>query len=202
MCGMLYEPDSTDVSLPRLCTMFRGCGRRFHPRMPSRVSSTSLTGVYQRFEHMLTTFRLNEFFPHSPNPRSFLKSEITADIHTDRDFKRHTESLDQAEKEGNLLYRAEADPATRRMGISLVKQQETSTGTLVENEIFGPVLPIIAVKVKFNQSYRPWTDAARISIGRSSTSMKGPNLWLSTSFRARRQSSIEVSLKSQGCFLR
>jgi len=170
--------------------------------MPSRVSSTSLTGAHQRFEHMLTFFRLNEFFPHSPNPRSFLKSEVTADIHTDRDFKRHTESLDQAEKEGNLLYLAETDPATRRMGISLVKQQETSTGALVENEIFGPVLPIIAVKVKFDPSYRTWTDAARISIGQSSTSMKDPNLSLCTSFRARRPSSIEVCLGSQGCFLR
>lgn len=103
----------------------------------------------ESLEHTRTplTSRLEEFFPHSPNPRSFLKSEITADIHTDRDFKRHTESLDQAEKAGDLLYRAESDPATRRMGISLVKQHETSTGALVENEIFGPVLPIIAVKV-------------------------------------------------------
>jgi acyl-CoA reductase-like NAD-dependent aldehyde dehydrogenase len=82
---------------------------------------------------------------------------VTADIHTDRDFKRHTESLDQAEKEGNLLYRAEADPTTRRMGISLVKQQETSTGSLVENEIFGPVLPIIAVKVEFDRCRHPYS---------------------------------------------
>jgi len=72
---------------------------------------------------------------------------MTADIHTERDFKRHIDSLDQAEKAGDLLYRAETDPTTRRMGISLVRQQETSTGALVENEIFGPVLPIIAVKV-------------------------------------------------------
>ena len=103
---------------------------------------------------MLIILRLNEFFPHSPNPRSFLKSEVTADIHTDREFKRHTESLDQAEKEGNLIYRAESDSTTRRMGISLVKQQESSTGALVENEIFGPVLPIIAVKVEFEPNRR------------------------------------------------
>ena len=93
------------------------------------------------------TNRLNEFFPHAPHPRSFLKNEITADIHTDRDFERHTQSLDQAEKAGDLLYRAESDATTRRMGISLVKQRESSSGSLVENEIFGPVLPIISVKV-------------------------------------------------------
>lgn len=111
--------------------------------------------IQNYYEHMLIILRLNEFFPHSPNPRSFLKSEVTADIHTDRDFKRHTESLDQAEKEGNLIYRAESDSTTRRMGISLVKQQESSTGALVENEIFGPVLPIIAVKVGSDSSRRP-----------------------------------------------
>lgn len=33
------------------------------------------------------------------------------------------------------------------MGISLVRRHDTSTGALVENEIFGPVLPIIAVEV-------------------------------------------------------
>jgi aldehyde dehydrogenase (NAD+) len=103
---------------------------------------------------LLTRLRLDEFFPHSPHPRSFLKNEITADIHTERDFKRHSEALDQAEKNGDLLYRAEADSATRRMGISLVRQHETSTGALVENEIFGPVLPIIAVKVRSDRSSR------------------------------------------------
>lgn len=116
--------------------------------MPSRVS---YPGTRQHREHPLIA-RLDEFFPRSPNPRSYLKNDITADIHTDRDFKRHTESLDQAEKAGDLLYRAETDPATRRMGISLVKQQVSSTGSLVENEIFGPVLPIIAVKVNPDQT--------------------------------------------------
>lgn len=104
-----------------------------------------------QIETYLFVFRLDEFFPHSPHPRSYLKNEITADIHTDRDFQRHTEALDQAEKAGDLLYRAESDSKTRRMGISLVKQKETSTGPLVENEIFGPVLPIIAVKVSLGQ---------------------------------------------------
>jgi hypothetical protein len=145
MCGMsgdVEESEVTDFSLSRLRPVLGGCNRRVHPRMPSRVSFPDLAGI-----SCLLTFSLDEWFPRSPNPRSFLQNEITADIHTDRDFKRHTGSLDQAEKAGDLLYRAEADPETRRMGISLVKQQESSTGTLVENEIFGPVLPIIPVKV-------------------------------------------------------
>lgn len=38
------------------------------------------------------------------------------------------------------------------MGISLVRRHDKSTGALVENEIFGPVLPIIAVEVGFRCS--------------------------------------------------
>lgn len=79
---------------------------------------------------------------------------MTADIHTERDFKRHIDALDEAEKAGNLLYRAETDSSTRRMGISLVKQTVNSTGALVENEIFGPVLPILAVKVGLDRKLR------------------------------------------------
>ena len=41
------------------------------------------------------------------------------------------------------------------MGISLVRRHDTSTGALVENEIFGPVLPIIAVEVGFPCSPHP-----------------------------------------------
>jgi hypothetical protein len=92
-------------------------------------------------------FRLQEFFPPSPHPQSFLKNEMTADVHTARDFDKHTKTLDQAEKAGDMIHRAESDPSTRRMGISLVKQYEGSRGTLVEDEIFGPILPIIGVKV-------------------------------------------------------
>lgn len=33
------------------------------------------------------------------------------------------------------------------MGISLVKMSESDTGGLVEDEIFGPVMPIIPVEV-------------------------------------------------------
>ena len=90
---------------------------------------------------------MQEFFPHSPNPNSFLSSQITADIHTSRDFQRHTDSIDAAEKAGNLIYRAESDAATRRMGISLVRMWLGDKGALMEEEIFGPVLPIIAVPV-------------------------------------------------------
>lgn len=125
--------------------------------MPSRVSYPFVSQQHLKADsaHANSTLSksklihsLNEFFPHSPHPNSFLKNEITADIHTSRDFAKHTESLDQAEKAGQLIYRAESDSSTRRMGISLVKKEVGSTGTLVEDEIFGPILPIIAVKVR------------------------------------------------------
>jgi acyl-CoA reductase-like NAD-dependent aldehyde dehydrogenase len=55
--------------------------------------------------------------------------------------------LETAEKGGSLVYRAESDPNTHRMGISLVRLDANAIGPLVEEEIFGPVLPIIAVEV-------------------------------------------------------
>lgn len=58
--------------------------------------------------------------------------------------------LKEAEDAGKTVIRGEMDEARRRMGISLVVLNEGAKGEvsrLVEEEIFGPVLPIIPVKV-------------------------------------------------------
>lgn len=52
-----------------------------------------------------------------------------------------------------MIYRGEADEAKRRMGISLVlidpKNGKTG-GKVMEEEIFGPVLPIVIVEVSWH----------------------------------------------------
>lgn len=56
--------------------------------------------------------------------------------------------IDDAQKAGKLVYRGEEDKPNRRMGISLVrlnKDAQGESGILVEDEIWGPVLPIIPV---------------------------------------------------------
>lgn len=63
--------------------------------------------------------------------------------------------LETAEKGGSLVYRAESDSNTRRMGISILRLDANATGPIVEDEIFGPILPIIAVEVRHP---RTWAD--------------------------------------------
>ena len=69
---------------------------------------------------------------------------------TDQSFKRQQDLLSKAEGEGKVVYKGESDASTRRMGFSLVKLAEDGQGeegALVEEEIFGAVLPIIPVSV-------------------------------------------------------
>lgn len=66
------------------------------------------------------------------------------------DFKRQTNLLEKAEKNGYTVLRGEVDPARNRMGISLVimkHQSKGDDGGLLSDEIFGPVLPIIPIDV-------------------------------------------------------
>lgn len=65
-------------------------------------------------------------------------------------YDRQLDLLEKAQAGGKVVYRGEMDRGRRRMGISLVKLNENAegeSGTLVEEEIFGPVLPIIPVAV-------------------------------------------------------
>lgn len=58
--------------------------------------------------------------------------------------------LDAADDAGKLVYRGEADPARRKMGISVVRMNrnaEGEDGVIVSDELFGPVVPIIPVDV-------------------------------------------------------
>ena len=66
-------------------------------------------------------------------------------------YDRQLDLLEKAQAGGKVVYRAEMDRNKLRMGISIVKLNENAdgeTGGLIEEEIFGPVLPIIPVPVR------------------------------------------------------
>ena len=75
---------------------------------------------------------------------------MSASLLQERHFERQQNMLEKAQLEGKVVYRGESDKQRRRMGVSLVKLDKDGigeTGSLVEDEIFGPVLPIIPVQV-------------------------------------------------------
>lgn len=58
--------------------------------------------------------------------------------------------MEAADEEGKLVYRGETDASRNRMSINLVRLNrngEGETTTLVTDEIFGPIIPIIPVDV-------------------------------------------------------
>lgn len=94
---------------------------------------------------------LDTFFPPSPHPDSILHSPMTSHLRSTREYERQIRFLNHADEKGQVVYRGETDPQTRRMGFSLVKLNVDGAGEsggLVEEEIFGPVLPIIPVSVR------------------------------------------------------
>ncbi|CAD6588011.1 MAG: hypothetical protein TREMPRED_004909, partial [Tremellales sp. Tagirdzhanova-0007] len=95
------------------------------------------------------TETLNTFFPPDPSPQSILHTPMSASLLQERHFERQQNMLEKAQLEGKVVYRGESDKQRRRMGVSLVKLDKDGigeTGSLVEDEIFGPVLPIIPVQ--------------------------------------------------------
>jgi len=100
--------------------------------------------------HSLTPFiplSLDTFFPPDPSPQSLLHSETSGSLLNARGFDRQYDLLEKAQSAGQVIYRGETNKERLRMGISLVKMSESDTGGLVEDEIFGPVMPIIPVEV-------------------------------------------------------
>jgi acyl-CoA reductase-like NAD-dependent aldehyde dehydrogenase len=86
---------------------------------------------------------------------------------TDQSFQRQQDLLGKAEEGGKVVYKGESDASTRRMGFSLVKLAEDGQGeegALVQEEIFGAVLPIIPVSVRFPFIFDTKRSAACISV--------------------------------------
>lgn len=91
---------------------------------------------------------LDEFYPRGSDRSLIGKHGQAAALRNEGDYARIQNILDDAQKGGKLIYRGEEDEANRRLGISLVrlnKDAQGESGILVEEEIWGPVLPIIPV---------------------------------------------------------
>ena len=106
-------------------------------------------------------YRLDEFYPPSPHEQSMLNQPFTSRLRTKESFERMQGFMEQADTKGRLVYRGEKDKGKLRMGFSLVLLGEDGrgeSGALVEEEIFGPVLPIIPYSVGHRVRSRSCTD--------------------------------------------
>ena len=98
---------------------------------------------------------LAQFFPYSPSPKSALHSPITCALRSSNDYDRQERFLIEAEQAGKTVIRGEVDASRRRMGVSVVVLNEGAKGEesgLATEEVFGPVLAIIPVKVRNSNS--------------------------------------------------
>jgi acyl-CoA reductase-like NAD-dependent aldehyde dehydrogenase len=94
---------------------------------------------------------LDEFYPPGTE-RSLIGDtfDFASGIRNARDYERLTKIVEKAHEDGKLVYRGETDVTRNRMGINLVRLNrngEGETGTLVTDEIYGPIIPIIPVDV-------------------------------------------------------
>jgi hypothetical protein len=123
----------------------------------SEISSTSLSLPAKRrklppscTECEKLKVSLKEFFPAHPNEKSAIQSSITGSLRSTNEFKRQLNFLDKAEAGGHTVIRGDVDSEKRRLGVSLVIMKagvKGNEGGLMDEEIFGPVLPIIPVDV-------------------------------------------------------
>lgn len=95
--------------------------------------------------------RLETRWPKSPHPHSFLYTPASSALRGEKEFQRQVDFIEEAEKVGEIIYRGDVDAGRRRMGVTLVKMPPNGTKAggvkFLEEEIFGPVLPIIPVRV-------------------------------------------------------
>ncbi|WRT70905.1 uncharacterized protein IL334_007904 [Kwoniella shivajii] len=92
---------------------------------------------------------LDDLFPPSPSPYSFLHTPQSASMRNDNDLDRMISYIDEAEQKGKLVHRGELNKDTRRLGVSLVRTNvnaQGESGGLMEDEVFGPVMAIIPVE--------------------------------------------------------
>lgn len=77
-----------------------------------------------------------------------MNTPATARLATKSSYERQLSFIETAERDGTLIYRGEADSIKRRMGVSLILlDRGKDLGKIMDEEIFGPVLPIVVVEV-------------------------------------------------------
>ncbi|KAH8089211.1 Aldehyde/histidinol dehydrogenase [Filobasidium floriforme] len=90
---------------------------------------------------------LREFYPRNGS-KSILDSEATSQLVHKPHFDRITKFIEQAKADGHYVIGGESDEERRKVGLTCVKiyADKESTGGLMTEEIFGPILPIISVQ--------------------------------------------------------
>ena len=125
---------------------------RLHSSSPRKTRCVRISlsrNVSSPPEEVLDT-SLKEFYPPHPDANSAITSVTTGSLRSGHDYKRQLNFIEKAEASGHTVIRGDIDEEKRRMGISLVIMKGGVKGTeggLMDEEIFGPVLPIIPVDV-------------------------------------------------------
>ncbi|KAI9637190.1 Aldehyde/histidinol dehydrogenase [Dioszegia hungarica] len=113
------------------------------------VSPDYILCVRSRVDELVSFCKntLDEYWPKHPHPQSFLNTQATARLASKSGYNRQLSFLEHAEQQGTLIYRGETDEEKQRMGISLVLLDKGKDGgKVMQEEVFGPVLPIIVVE--------------------------------------------------------
>jgi hypothetical protein len=66
-------------------------------------------------------------------------------------YERQTSFINKAEGKGLVYHKGEMKAETRRMGITVLKMPKGGEGDdtgILEEELFGPILPVVPVKVR------------------------------------------------------
>lgn len=93
---------------------------------------------------------LVEFYPPGGEDAPLKTRNLSKMVH-DGAFKRVAGILENAKESGKEIIGGETDEKERRMGITIIKMNEGAkgdSGPLIEEELFGPLLPVIPVKVR------------------------------------------------------
>ena len=128
--------------------------------MPGNVSYPEAHELVETVK--LISGSLSKFYPPSPSPKSALENPTTGAMRSSHDYKRQLTFLEKAEQNGHTVLRGEMESEKNRMGISLVVMKNGvggggDNGGLMDEEIFGPVLPIIPVDVSLSPIFISFT---------------------------------------------
>ena len=100
-------------------------------------------------EKLMTAFRgaLDEFYPPGTDFEPGKTAHLSQMVHSGA-YDRITRLIDSAKESGCEIVGNQRDPERRRIGLTLVEfTSKDEASPLVNEELFGPILPIIAVEV-------------------------------------------------------
>ena len=96
---------------------------------------------------------LNEFYPPGTDFEPGKTAHLSQMVHSGA-YDRITRLIDSAKEAGCEIIGNQRDPERRRIGLTLVEfTSKDEASPLVNEELFGPILPIIAVEVGNGYTY-------------------------------------------------